>query len=49
MVELLKNKLDAGWKASLPKGIKNYSDNPLAPEFMPWGKEATFGPHARKN
>ena len=49
VVELLKNKLDAGWKASLPKGIKNYSDNPLAPEFMPWGKEATFGPHARKN
>ena len=34
-----KNKLDAGWKASLPKGIKNYSDNPLAPEFMPWEKK----------
>ena len=30
VVELLKNKLDAGWKASLPKGIKNFSDNPFA-------------------
>lgn len=44
----LKMQLDAGWKAALPEGIVNYSNNPPAPDFLPWGKEAKFGPHARK-
>ncbi len=45
-VEIMKAKLDSGWKAALPQGIVNLSENPVAPAFLPWGKEAQFGPHA---
>lgn len=48
-VEKLKQQLKAGWKAALPEGIVNVSNNPPAPEFLPWGNEAAFGPHAHKN
>ena len=48
VVEKLKKRLDAGWKAALPEGIVNRSDNPPAPEFVPWGPEARFGPYAEK-
>ena len=49
VVESLKSQLVAGWKAALPSGIENHSDNPVAPDFLPWGKEATFGPYAKQN
>jgi iduronate 2-sulfatase len=48
VVEQLKKQLDAGWKSALPEGIENRSDNPPAPEFVPWGPEAEFGPYAGK-
>ena len=48
VVEKFKKRLDAGWKAALPEGIVNRSDNPPAPEFVPWGPEARFGPYAEK-
>ncbi|MEM8550436.1 MAG: sulfatase/phosphatase domain-containing protein, partial [Verrucomicrobiota bacterium] len=41
--------MDAGWKAALPEGIVNNSNNPPAPPFVPWGPEAQFGPYAEKN
>ena len=47
-VEKLKKQLAAGWKAALPEGIENRSNNPPAPAFMPWGPEALFGPYAEK-
>jgi iduronate 2-sulfatase len=49
VVESLKSQLVAGWKAALPSGIENHSDNAAAPDFLPWGKEATFGPYAKQN
>ena len=49
VVETLKQQLDAGWKAALPEGIENHSNNPPAPEFVPWGPEARFGPYAPRN
>ena len=49
VVDSLKTQLLAGWKAALPKGIENRSNNPTAPDFLPWGKEATFGPYAKEN
>ena len=45
MCDLMKQ-LRAGWKSALPDGIENHSDNPQAPEFVPWGPEARFGPYA---
>ena len=48
VVKQLKKQMEAGWKAALPKGIENRSNNPPAPEFLPWGPEAMFGPHAKK-
>ena len=47
VVEGLKAQLDAGWKAALPEGIENHSNNIPAPDFVPWGKEAMFGPYAK--
>ena len=44
----LMNQLRAGWKAALPDGIENHSNNPVAPDFVPWGPEARFGPYSRK-
>ena len=29
-----------GWKAALPEGIENNSNNPLAPPAVGWGSEA---------
>ena len=49
VIEDLKEQLNAGWKAALPEGIYNHSNNPAAPEFVPWGDEAKFGPYAQKN
>ena len=50
LIEDLKTQLTAGWKKALPDDIVNLSSNNLAPDFLPWGKEAAFGPHAaRKN
>ena len=43
----LKAQLNAGWKAALPKGVENHSNNTPAPDFVPWGKEAMFGPYAK--
>ena len=48
VVKKLKKQLDVGWKAALPEGIENRSDNPPAPEFVPWGPEAKFGPYAER-
>ena len=48
VVEDLMARLNAGWKAALPEGIENYSNNNPAPDFVPWGKEAMFGPYARQ-
>ena len=48
VVSRLKDQLQAGWKAALPDGIENHSNNPAAPEFLPWGNEAMFGPYAKK-
>lgn len=45
MCDLMKQ-LRNGWKSALPPGIENHSDNPPAPEFLPWGPEARFGPYA---
>lgn len=47
MMPLL-NQQQAGWKAALPDGVENHSNNPPAPEFVPWGPEAQFGPYAEK-
>ncbi|MEA2067748.1 MAG: sulfatase [Verrucomicrobiota bacterium] len=48
VVEKLKKQMAAGWKDALPKGIENHSNNPPAPEFVPWGPEAMFGPYAKE-
>ena len=48
MCKLMKQ-LREGWKSALPEGIENNSDNPPAPEFLPWGPEARFGPYADDN
>ena len=31
--------LAKGWKAALPEGVTNYSDNPMAPPAYSWGPE----------
>ena len=48
VVEEMNALLQAGWKAALPEGITNNSDNAPAPDFVPWGKEAMFGPYAKQ-
>ena len=48
VVQEMQAKMHAGWKAALPAGIKNYSNNKPAPDFLPWGKEAMFGPYAKQ-
>ena len=48
VVQGMQVKMHAGWKAALPAGIKNYSNNKTAPDFLPWGKEAMFGPYAKQ-
>ena len=48
VVQEMQAKMHAGWKAALPAGIKNYSNNKPAPDFLPWGKEAIFGPYAKQ-
>ena len=48
LVQEMQAQLHAGWKAALPAGIKNYSNNKPAPDFLPWGKEAMFGPYAKQ-
>ena len=39
-IKELSSQLKAGWKKALPKGIKNTSDNPIAPPHVSWGPEA---------
>ncbi|WP_281612944.1 sulfatase [Flammeovirga sp. SubArs3] len=39
-VEELSIALKKGWKAALPKGVVNTSDNPLAPRSVPVGSES---------
>ena len=48
VVKGLKAQLNAGWKDALPEGIENHSNNIPAPDFVPWGKEAMFGPYAKQ-
>ena len=48
IVQEMNARLQAGWKAALPEGITNNSDNAPAPDFVPWGKEAMFGPYAKQ-
>ena len=48
VVQELQAQLQAGWKAALPAGIKNHANNKPAPDFLPWGKEAMFGPYAKQ-
>ena len=48
LVRSLKVRLKAGWKQALPDGIENHSNNVPAPEFVPWGNEAAFGPYSKK-
>lgn len=38
LVNELSQKLNAGWKAALPKGIENNSNNPIAPPHVKWSK-----------
>lgn len=40
IVKELSNKLEKGWKASLPLGVKNHSKNSLAPPHVSWSSEA---------
>lgn len=35
----LARQLRAGWKAALPEGVENHSDNPVAPPPYAWGPE----------
>ncbi|MBU3005373.1 sulfatase [Paraglaciecola arctica] len=39
LINNLSNQLKMGWKAALPPGIKNHSNNPIAPPAYAWGKE----------
>lgn len=39
IIEKLSAQLNEGWKAQLPPGVSNVSDNPLAPPSYAWGKE----------
>ena len=52
LLKELSEQLNAGWKAMLPEGVTNLSDNPVAPPSYAWGGEgvsrraewhATFG------
>jgi len=40
IVDDLSKQLKAGWKAALPPGVVNVSNNPIAPVAVPWGPEA---------
>jgi arylsulfatase A-like enzyme len=40
IVESLSKQLKAGWKAALPSGVVNVSNNPVAPISVSWGPEA---------
>lgn len=40
LAEQLSGQLHDGWKAALPDGVVNHSDNPLAPPAVGWGPEA---------
>lgn len=39
LLNQLSSQLNAGWKALLPEGITNASDNPVAPPSYAWGEE----------
>ncbi|HRP43453.1 MAG TPA: DUF4976 domain-containing protein [Ginsengibacter sp.] len=43
VVKKLASRLKAGWKAALPAGIYNYSNNRPAPPSVGWGPEAKSG------
>lgn len=36
LVKALSQKLNAGWKAALPEGVENNSNNPIAPPHVNW-------------
>ena len=39
LVKELSQKLNAGWKAALPEGIENNSNNPIAPPHVGWSNK----------
>ena len=39
LVKKLSKQLNAGWKAALPEGVVNNSDNPVAPPAYAYGNE----------
>lgn len=41
LCKILSDQLKAGWRAALPKGVVNSSNNPKAPKSPAWGPEAS--------
>ena len=39
LVKELSQKLNAGWKAALPEGVENNSNNPIAPPHVNWSNK----------